>query len=372
MKTRNATRASKGLPRKRPSYDLEDIRPSRPKKQIRQPPKKKFPLMKLPAEIRLKILRELLWQPEPLKITRESHNLFPLPIGTQFLYPSSAPYHHYGSYFIETPNWAFHPAILAVCRKLNEEGCPVLYEENVVDVTVYCDPFQFEEYQCDWMGYPSDLDSVSKSLSERVRKLRITVQVRCPNYVSSATMRRSIRDLVKVLQENPQWCSLDIRLEDHVPDHLGLRSSSGEDDEIHLDEEILRPFNLLRRLHHVDITGVSPDFAAKLSSLMKGDASVIDLPKMYSSLERYDSIFVSDTIHDMLSEDYVGFAEDAMDAGDVQNFYKYRDMLMWEVEKALRRENADVFKNDPDPISSRLSNRDFVGNQKRIEDLQRE
>jgi hypothetical protein len=362
MKTRNATRASKGLPRKRPSYDLEDLRPSRPKKQIRQPPKKKFPLMKLPAEIRLKILRELLWQPEPLKITREAHNLFPLPICTQFLYPSSARDHHYGSYYVETANYAFHPAILAVCRQLNEEGCPVLYEENVVDVTVYRDPFPFEEYKCDWMGYPSDLDSVSKSLSQRARKLRITVQVRCPKYVSSVTMRRSIRELVKVLQENPQWCSLDIRLEDHVPDQLRRLMSSGADNEVHVDEEILRPFNLLRRLHHVDITGVSPGFAAKLSSLMKGKSSVIDLPKMYSNLERYASVFLTDELHESFPAEYLDSAEDAMDAGEVQKFYMYREEVMCEVEKAMRKEHADVFKNDPDPISSRSSSKDFIAN----------
>src|SRR5271156_4482361 len=81
MKTRNATRASSGLPRKRPSYDLEALRPSRSKrqtrpsrskKQTRPSPKKKSSFMKLPAEIRLEILRELLWTPEPLKLLREA------------------------------------------------------------------------------------------------------------------------------------------------------------------------------------------------------------------------------------------------------------------------------------------------------------
>jgi hypothetical protein len=373
MKTRNATRASEGLPRKRPSYDLEDLRPSRPKKQIRQPPKKRFPLMKLPAEIRLKILRELLWQPEPLKITREMHNLHPLPISAQFLYPSNAREHYYGTYFVETTNYAFHPAILAVCRKLNEEGRPVLYEENIVDVTVYCDQLQFEEYKCDWMGYPSDLESVSESLSQLARKLQITVQVRCPKDVSSANMRRSIRELVKVLQANPQWCSLDIRLENHVPDHL-IKSPSVESHRIQLDEEVLRPFSLLRRLHHVDITGVSPQFAARLSNLMKSDNPVTDLPKMYNSLERYASLFVNDELGEPdegFPEEYLDLAEEAMDAGNAKDFYNHRGKMMWEVEKFMRRERADVFKDDPDPVFSRLSNHDFIASQERRENMQR-
>jgi len=118
MKTRSATRASEGLPRKRPSYDLEAIPSSRPKKQSRRPPKKKFPLMELPAEVRLKLLRELLWQPEPLKKIGRRYWLTPVA-------------------HVEGTNYAFHPAILATCRKLNEEGCTVLYEENTVDVIFF-------------------------------------------------------------------------------------------------------------------------------------------------------------------------------------------------------------------------------------------
>src|ERR1700734_764329 len=122
MKTRSATYASEGLPRKRPSYDFEAIPSSRPKKQSRRPPKKKFPLMKLPAEIRLEILRVLLWQQEPLK-----------KIGRRPWDEEVARG--------EATNYAFHPAILATGRKLNEEGCTVLYEENTLDVIFLCYPF---------------------------------------------------------------------------------------------------------------------------------------------------------------------------------------------------------------------------------------
>src|SRR2546421_3892784 len=138
MKTRNATRASNGLPCKRPSYDLEALRPSRSKKQTRPSrskrqtppsPKKMSPFMELPAEIRLEILRELLWAPEPLKLLREAPeqaNTLPMlsyPVGPQSWNDG-----------VTGTNYTLYPEILAVCRKLNEEGALVLDEENTVEV----------------------------------------------------------------------------------------------------------------------------------------------------------------------------------------------------------------------------------------------
>ena len=368
MKTRNATRASEGLPRKRPSYDLDDIRPSRPKKQVRQPPKKKFPLMKLPAEIRLKILRELLWQPEPLKIRREMRSLHLCPIPAPLLYLSYGTEPSYGDY-VETTNYAFHPAILATCRKLNEEGCPVLYEENTVDVTFYCNPFDCDEYRSDWMGYAVDLASVSKPLSQRARKLRITVRIERPNSLPATIMRTYVRDLVKVLQANPQWCSLDIRLEFEERDHSEFESSDDEEDEIQLNEEILRPFDTLRRLRHVEVTGVSAPFAATLSGLMKGDSPVTDLPRMYDSLAQYTYASLSRRGANVIPHDHLHLAQQAMDAGNAADFYKHRDKVLWEVEKIARENHERIFQYDPNPVASRLSSNASVAQRERLENL---
>src|SRR5271170_5646890 len=292
MKTRSATHASEGLPRKRPSYDLEATPSSRPKKQSRRPPKKKFPLMKLPAEIRLKILRELLWQPEPLK--KIGHRSW-----------------HEEVTRVEATNYAFHPAILATCRKLNEEGCTVLYEENTVDVIFFCYAFDYSQYRIGWMGYATDLERVSESLSQRARKLRITVEVYRRSDVSADIVRSDLRNLVKILQANPQWCNLDIRLEREE-----------------LDEEILRPFGILRRLRHVDVTGVSPQFAAELSELMKSDSPVIDLPKMYYHFSRQTRAILWYGRRGFNTFDLLSPARQAMDAAD---FYKHRDKVLWEV-----------------------------------------
>jgi len=332
MKTRSATCASQGLPRKRPSYDLEAIPSSRPKKQSRRPPKKKFPLMKLPAEIRLEILRELLWQQEPLK-----------KIGRR-------PWDEVAG--VEATNYAFHPAILATCRKLNEEGCTVLYEENTLDVIFLCYAFCCNQYIIDWMGYTTDLERVPESLSQRARKLRITVKAHRKIDLRADIVRSDLRGLVRILQANPQWCSLDIRLQDEE-----------------LDEEILRPFGILRRLRHVDVTGVSPQFAAKLSGLMKIDSPVTDLPKMYYHLALHTHkvfYYCRQSVH---SFDLLSPARQAMDAGNAADFYKHRDKVLWEVGKITSENYQHIFRYDPDPDASRLSNEAFVAEQERLESL---
>jgi hypothetical protein len=289
--------------------------------------------MKLPAEIRLMILRELLWQPEPLR--KIGHRSW-----------------HEEVVRVEATNYAFYPAILATCRKLNEEGCTVLYEENTVDVIFFGYAFDYNQYRIDWMGYAPDLEWVSESLSQRAWKLRIKVDVYPQIYVPADIVRSGLRDLVKILQANPQWCSLDIRLEREE-----------------LDEEVLRPFGILRRLRHVDVTGVSPQFAAELSELMKSDSPVTDLPKMYCRLSRHTHAVLSQSSRDVNPFDLLFPAEQAMDAGNAADFYKHRDKVLWEVEKIARENYQRIFGYDPDPVASRLSNNAFVTEQERLENL---
>ena len=301
--------------------------------------------MELPAEIRLEILRELLWAPEPLKLLREAPeqvNTLPMlsyPVGPQSWDDG-----------VTGTNYTLYPEILAVCRKLNEEGGLVLYEENTVDVVAYFNPGYPYGPRFGWMGHLSSLTSISESFNARVRKLRITVDARIPLFQTSKATREVLRELVKVLQANPQWCSLNIRLENRV---YGLMH-----DELSSDEEILRPLNLLRRLQHIEFTGVSPQFATELSKLAKSDRPIIDLPKMYDNLEGY-GYAVAD-FHQIFQNEDLRLAKDAMDAGNVTDFYKYRDRVIWGFERFLKEKRADIFKNDPDPIHSRLSNHEFI------------
>jgi hypothetical protein len=145
-----------------------------------------------------------------------------------------------------------------------------------MNVIFFCYGFDYNQYRIYWMSYAADLERVPESLSRRAQKLRITVKVYRENDVPANIVRSDLRDLVKILRANPQWCSLDIRLEREE-----------------LDEEILRPFGILRRLRHVDVTGVSPQFAAELSELMKSDSPVTDLPKIYYHLTRHINAVLS-------------------------------------------------------------------------------
>ena len=327
--------------------------------------------MKLPAEIRLKILRELLWHPEPLTLfyDDEFEPMFPP-------WSLSGALRRTGV-VVRRTNYAFHPAILAVCRTLNQEGTPVLYEENTVDVTIKEDRSHSRlSVTCDWMGSERSLIRVSETLNAKARRLRITIQV-SSNY-QAKTIRVMLRDVVGVLQANPQWCSLDFHLErldpkDKTHDDWSDEWSDEEDEIRVTDEEILRPLSLLRRLKDVDFSGVCPHFAAGLIEVMKSDCPVVDLPKMFNNLDYYtDSIFADDPpLESSLDEVFV-LAQNAMDEGNEAEFYKYRNKVMWEIDKIRSQELVDVFKHDPDPMASSLSNSDFIREQRHVEYQQTE
>ena len=44
---------------------------------------------------------------------------------------------------------------------------------------------------------------------------------------------------------------------------------------------------------------------------------------------------------------------------------------MWEVEKIARENYKQIFRYDPDPVASRLSNNAFVTEQERLKNLAR-
>jgi hypothetical protein len=294
--------------------------------------------MELPAEIRLNILRELLWTPEPLKILRKDFQQ------TNTLVRwgrPAAPRSSDGG--ITGINSSLFPEILAVCHKLNQEGGPVLYEENTMDVMVFCSSDQFHDPEVEWMGHRSSLVTIPRSFSARARKLRITVEVRS-QFDDSIHMRKAVRKLVKGLQANPQWCSLDVRLEDNIPGHVRGEFSSN------LDEEILRPLNLLRQLRHIKLTGVSPQFATELSELMKSDRPVIEPLKMYDNLEEYVDCFTTHRLRGAYREKDLELAGKAAEADNLIDFYDYRDKVIWEIHEFLAKKCAGVFRNDPDPI----------------------
>jgi hypothetical protein len=131
----------------------------------------------------------------------------------------------------------------------------------------------------------------------------------------------------------------------------------------------MRPFGILRQLRHVDVTGVSPQFAAELSELMKSDSPVTDLSKIYYRLTQHTRAILSQSNRYVNSDDLLFPAEQAMDSGNTADFYKHRDKVLWEVEKIARENYQRIFGYDPDPVASRLSNNAFVTEQERLENL---
>lgn len=93
------------------------------------------PLMQLPAEIRLLILRELLLSSKPLA-ERQTYTKQGLRL------PSGAPTRDVEGQFLEksvmmASGHRLTPAILVACQLLLSEGWPVLYEENTLAIQLF-------------------------------------------------------------------------------------------------------------------------------------------------------------------------------------------------------------------------------------------
>ena len=82
-------------------------------KRLRSWRSKRSPLMELPAEIRIKVLAEILSQQKPLKVMRVDYDrgnaICSREVGT----------------------FSFYPAVLLVCRAIYEEGVAILYSNTI-------------------------------------------------------------------------------------------------------------------------------------------------------------------------------------------------------------------------------------------------
>jgi len=154
------------------------------------------PLMQLPAEIRLMILRELLLSSKPIAERK-------VYIKQRFQPPSEAPLRNAKGQFLGksttmSSGYRLTPAILSVCQLLLREGWPILYEENTLAIQVYSGPrphngrgclrcfgpicifiyaldakCMFEEPRCPRLTTPA------RALITRFKKLHIDLNAQC-------------------------------------------------------------------------------------------------------------------------------------------------------------------------------------------------
>ena len=265
-------------------------------KRLRSWKSKRSLLMELPAEIRIKILTELLWQPEPLRVIQEPHSISTIDE--------------------ETPTWvpricsfSFCPEVLLVCRALHEEGVNILYD-NTIGCEIWCSSrgisqTSFLRHAWDMKGKYVPARSTAgdpryespKALLSRVKRLNVVVRVSL-NDICMET-RCAVREFVQAARLLPLLSEMEIHL------HMG---KVREDDtlyktRVYHNENIsvqdyrdfaLGPFALLRNLKRVTLTGVSSSIAEELGRIMMGQEPVVDLPRMYQNLMLYVDYRISD------------------------------------------------------------------------------
>ena len=288
---------------KRPSTDslastLEDIPRA---KRLRSWKKKHSPLMELPTEIRLRILQELLWQQESLKITRETDS-------NCICFGCSGKDKHPPARALRQSSFAFSPAILRTCRILHQEGVSLLYNNTFACELWYDDDNDFEYddgpyvssfLRPDWniSGTHLRMDGskrfyTSAYLMKNVKRLEVVVRVLGDEGCSST--RQLVRKFVPSIQKLVALSHLKVRLDlpslpviipwVDTPRWLYENREITRDD---YKDQALGPFALLRRLKSVEFDGVDVTIAKELKTIMTGDAPAVDFARMHESLNKY-------------------------------------------------------------------------------------
>lgn len=374
--TRSSTRRSHAPSSARPPA-------FRLRKGTRRPKKRNaaavgFKLLELPWEIRQIILRDLLWQPEPIFFTS---------VAPQFTGPTAVRtiddpvFEDYWINHRESEGKdarKFYPEILSVCKQLHEEGSPILYDNSV-----NCRINSSEDFERDWhdpsmiiLGqrycYPHDprqcsFTDLPRLVFEKMQKARVEVFAsRAWGHYSFLDIQGSLHRLVQTLRRS-SWRNLTIELKMHEePDY---QPQLGEDEERArcteeppYRHELFNQFLYLRDCK-VSISGASPSLTTQLTHVMTSSSDecpVIDVDAMFTDIERYVEVSTSwqdsyawagdiDEEQDMHSEIHDSLDDlERLRAGvHIQEFLDDRRDLLRSVSEFLLLRQAAVFANDP-------------------------
>jgi hypothetical protein len=257
--------------------------------------------MELPTEIRLRILQELLWQRESLKITQETDSHCTC-------FGCSGKDKHPPARALRQSTFTFSPAILRTCRTLHQEGVSLLYNNTFACELWYDDDSEFEFddgpyissfLRPDWniSGTHLRMDGskrfyTSAYLMENVKRLEVVVRVLGDEGCSS--IRQLVRKFVPSIQKLVALSHLKVRLDlPSLPVGIPWVDTpkwSYENHEITRDDyknQALGPLALLRRLKHVEFDGVDETIAKELKTIMTGDTPAVDFARMHESLTKY-------------------------------------------------------------------------------------
>lgn len=336
-----------------------------------------FKLLELPWEIRQIILRELLWQPDPIFFT----SIDPRFTGPMAVRTIDDP--AFEDYWINHRERngkdarKFYPEILSVCKQLHEEGLPILYDNSV-----NCRINSPEDFDRGWhhpsmiilgqrYGFPLDPQECSftdlpRPVFEKMKKARVEVFAsRAWGDFAFLDVQGSVHHLVQTLRRS-NWKNLTIELKIHdEPDY----QPQLEKDEFMAEffeeppyrHRLFNQFLYLRDCK-VSIIGAAPSLTSRLTQVMTSSSDacpVMDLDAMFADIERYvevstwqDSFAWEDnTEEEQEMIDQIQVSLDDLEGlrreVDIDAFLRSRSSLLREVTEFLLFRQAAVFAHDP-------------------------
>jgi hypothetical protein len=373
--TRSSARRSHAPPGARPPAFRLRKGTRRPKKRISAAIG--FKLLELPWEIRQIILRDLLWQPEPIFFT----SIAPRFTGPMAVRTIDDP--AFEDYWINHRERKgkdarkFYPEILSVCKQLHEEGSPILYDNSV-----NCRINSPDDFERDWhdpsmviLGqrycYPHDpqeclFTDLPKPVFEKMQKARVEVFAsRTWGNFGFLDIQDSVRHLAQILGRS-NWKNLTIELKIHEesdyqpePEKDEYMARLVEDPPYR--HQLFKQFLYLRDCK-VSITGASTSLTSQLTRVMTSspdECPVIDLDSMFADMERYVEVstwqdsyaWAENTDEEQEMIDEIQVSLDDLDGlrrwVDTEAFLKSRSEILRSVSEFLLLRQAAVFAHDP-------------------------
>ena len=210
--------------------------------------------MQLPTEIRLRILQDLLFRPEPL-----APKLIPCPQCAAAV-PNIAVYTHFFKHRAQKNTLGLYTEVLRVCHQLNDEGTPILHANTAavvarLQVTANADfssngRLLFPAISLIFIGHTS-------YQSANLAHCRVGLRAECPLAKIHLTVRISAEDeileifklfehLVSTIQHTRLLTNLIFRLE----------ISPGSPKASLKSDAFFRYFSELRGIPHVQVSGL--------------------------------------------------------------------------------------------------------------------
>lgn len=211
-------------------------------------------LLRVPREIRILILRELLFRPSSSCIHGVRKN-------------------------------GLHVQILGTNKQMYYEGLEILYGENYFRINIRNSR---EEGKANFMNCHRFVEEIQWKFPRFKLIQHYEIYVEIQEDKDRSTVKSIVRKVAEVLAEIPRIKHLRIILGGYEPYKYFFRHR----EEVYTCSDVLQPFVLLREVNRVDLRGgVRPQYAEYLQNMMEGKSLLDHLPKMYDALERLASPF---------------------------------------------------------------------------------